>query len=923
MNPAPIPSTAGTPCSPQPSSGQRSNWFAGRGILNDGQLVVGRDINIVNHGRTHSRVRYKRKDQPKGRESQDRERREVHRQELLESLRFPQMDARHVNVKKAHKQTCRWFLKDPEYLQWLNNNETPNRGGMLWIRGKPGAGKSTLMKFLLGNTQWAQQTSILHFFFNARGNELERTTTGLYRSLLVQLLDEHQNLQSVLDRLPRGLHRWASAKPPVVCFIDALDECHEQEVRDMIAYLSELCDDSNRLQICLASRHYPHITIGKGRSITLENKREHSQDIANYVSNTLRIGTGKMVDEIQSDLQEKASGVFMWVALVVNILNKEWDAGRKHGLRARLHEMPGDLHTLFRDMLTRDTDNTPGLLLCMQWLLFAMRPLSPKQLYFAMISGLEPENLANCHTEEIIDSDIARFVLDVSKGLAEPTNSKHPTIQFIHESVRDFLLKDNGLQSIWPGAESSIEGQSHEVLKQACLAYLTSEPVARLDFPILLPRDYSTDEMNNTRKIQIAVRRRVPFLDYVNEYILLHAEVAQADGYSQSKFLDLFPLAKWAYHHNLLQVTQFDHCTPKVTLRYVLAKSNLSSLMRAQPITRSCLDVENERYGTSLFAALATNSMNAVHALIEGEQLWGKVNPSLGNNLMETFDHRDWRGDFTPKFFYSSYKGVVSYLVQLGGVKLLEVLCTAENFDIRSEDKLAWFPLFYAIKRYDVGVATILIDRGADVNAVGRDGWTALDRALVGGYVDIARLLIERGADVNTRGEFDRASITRASAKGYLDVVRLLVDRGADVNITEKDGSTPLSEASQRGYIDVAQFLVERGADVNAGKGGSRPLFEASWEGHVYVAQLLIERGADVNTGIAGWTPLTWASYNGLLEVVEMLVERGADVNAVNGFNTAPLAYAVAKSHIGVAMLLIKRGAYSGTDVLNMILDSF
>lgn len=138
--------------------------------------------------------------------------------------------------------------------------------------------------------------------------------------------------------------------------------------------------------------------------------------------------------------------------LVVEILNKEHDGGRIHALQQRLRDIPGDLHALFHDILTRDRHYRGELLLCIQWVLFAKQPLRPEQLYFAILSGIEPrEVLSKWNPDEVTAPDIKRFILRTSKGLTEVTKSKTPTVQFIHESVKDFLLKENGLKEIWSG----------------------------------------------------------------------------------------------------------------------------------------------------------------------------------------------------------------------------------------------------------------------------------------------------------------------------------------------------------------------------------------------------------------------------------------------------------------------------------------
>lgn len=94
------------------------------------------------------------------------------------------------------------------------------------------------------------------FFFNARGEYLEKSVIGMYRSLLHQLFTGYPELQTLLDN-PEVLARnqdWLSlnglkdlfseavcslGRQHFVCFVDALDECDEQQIRDMIAYFED------------------------------------------------------------------------------------------------------------------------------------------------------------------------------------------------------------------------------------------------------------------------------------------------------------------------------------------------------------------------------------------------------------------------------------------------------------------------------------------------------------------------------------------------------------------------------------------------------------------------------------------------------------------------------------------------------------
>ena len=84
-------------------------------------------------------------------ESQDSAYIEDTRLKFLESLKFNQIEARQMTIEKAHAKTCEWFLKSHEYFHWLDDSKLGEHHSLLWIKGKPGTGKSTLMKFVLSN----------------------------------------------------------------------------------------------------------------------------------------------------------------------------------------------------------------------------------------------------------------------------------------------------------------------------------------------------------------------------------------------------------------------------------------------------------------------------------------------------------------------------------------------------------------------------------------------------------------------------------------------------------------------------------------------------------------------------------------------------------------------------------------------------
>lgn len=554
---------------------------------------------------------------------------------LLESLRFDQIDSRQMTIKKAHAKTCKWLLGDLKYLDWLDSSKLCEHHGFLWIKGKPGTGKSTLLKFLLANSRKSMKESIvISFFFNARGDKLEKSTLGTYQSLLLQLLERIPTLESVFESLDlsvNGIHanyQWSEESlkalleeaisrlgdSSVVCIIDALDECDERQIRDMTSFfelVGELAVSANiNLRVCFSSRHYPHISMQRGLELVLEGQEGHTQDITSYVESELKIGHSKVAGQIRNDLQEKASGVFLWVVLVVEILNKEHDSGRIHALRRRLQDIPGDLHELFRDVLTRDSRNQDELILCLQWVLFAKHPLTPEELYFAILSGVDPLGLSNWDSDVISIPDMKRFILDASKGLTETTASKNPKCQFIHESVKDFLLKEHGLAKIWPNLKNDFQGQSHDRLKQCCVSYMNVG--GDLYLGIDLPKA-SAEAINLRNSVTVLY----PFLEYAVHQVLYHADVAQGCNIAQGNFIQSLKLPDWIQLNNLLEKHQTRRYKPNARLLYILAEYDASNLIDNHPSVLSFLEVEDERYRFPLLASLATGSEKAVISFVK------------------------------------------------------------------------------------------------------------------------------------------------------------------------------------------------------------------------------------------------------------------------------------------------------------------
>jgi ankyrin repeat protein len=676
----------------------------------------------------------------------------------------------------------------------------------------------------------------------------------------------------------------------VIIVLDALDECLDDEFRDLARKLKGLHRKLSQQQSCgqmrslLTFRPYEGI-VAEFRELCDEFPyiRIPGEDESDAISTEVNLVIAHRVerlarekelrqnvkDMLKNRLLEVKHRTYLWVYLVFDHLTKYDFKKTAKAVEAILATLPEGVNQAYEKILSKCGERSM-VRKALSIMLAAYEPLTVMEMNVAVNVPIDGDDDDDDSIRELINLDLEAtedFESRLRSWCGLFVSVYQGKVYFLHQTAREFLLARPSPSSspiskslLGPSAQwhNSISARdAHAVLAIICVAYL------------------DIDELWHVTDLSRA-------------YQYASGRVRTTGGTPETALAN-YAANWWARHFR--QGTDIN--------------ASLAMVHSALKIYLRPLGASRWTRRTTVLGRASREGHNCVlkHLLDEGADIETECKPSTSTPLG---------------------------IAVTGGHEDTVAMLLDRDANIEARDTFGSTPLIKTAKfQHHTHVVRLLLDRDADIEARDDEGDTPLATASASGNEATVRLLLDRGADIEAKNAQGQTPLARASSEGNEPAIRPLLERGADIEARDVYNQTPLMLAALNGWEGIVGLLLDAGADVEArNHEGATSLAIAIANHKEDVVIFLLDSGANVEArDHKGATPLMLAAArmdqqrtisrlldSGAIEAVvvsEMLLERGADIEARDNEGRTALMHAASAGGEAIVWLLLTEGLTS------------
>ena len=442
-------------------------------------------------------------------------------------------NVKHVHLYQVQAKldgTCDWIASNNVFERWIKPEPSTSRERFLVISGTHGCGKTVLASTIVARLEIAKQQTLFFSFSSSDGSR--HSSDNLIRTLLWQLLQETADKESVdtvhrlssdgqptISELWEVFGRIASAvAKPIYCVVDGIDECTDYNHTVSITIMQILKKSPDLRMILLGRPHVFQVHSGNSPYVAIEiTSAMLSLDIEALIYDEVAksdiLSLPEFRENVCKTLKDKSDGMFLWVRLMVDDLNK---SSSKSEFSERLQNLPCGLEKAYQLLFLHLFERLDKyeLRLAQKTLAFtatSCRPLNFDELRYAFATYCRSLEAMTQPLEKYLLLQPPQRIIDVTGGLISMTDG---VLRLIHSSVKEFLIRPED-QWVCETDIAVVDFRvdvmlTHRSFAWLCLDYMSLEKDERR---ILKP-----DEAQSTQKLSDSY----PLLGYATMYTFFH-----------------------------------------------------------------------------------------------------------------------------------------------------------------------------------------------------------------------------------------------------------------------------------------------------------------------------------------------------------------------------------------------------------------